>query len=153
MTSAIVQYCQDTAQRVPGNVGEFVRLLVESLALAYRYALGQLECVKGKKLRKIHIVGGGSKNGFLCQCAADATGLPVYAGPAEATAIGNVLLQAMASDEIRSLEEMREVIIRSFPVDVYEPKPNAYWDMLYERFRKVRLTSLLIGTKQEPAGE
>lgn len=111
---------------------------MESLALAYRYTLSQLEEISGRKLTQINIIGGGSQNQMLCQFAADATGLPVYAGPVEATAIGNLLVQAMALGKIGSHRELRDVVKRSFPLTEYTPQHSGYWDQAYGRFLKIK---------------
>ncbi len=138
MPVAIEEFCRTTGQPVPEDIGQFVRLILDSLALTYRHTLKQLEEARGKKIAQINIVGGGSQNSLLCQFTADATGLPVYAGPAEATAIGSVLVQAMALGRISSLDEIREVVRRSFRPNLYEPRPTSYWDEMYERFLKLR---------------
>jgi len=141
MPAAIAGFCRKTGQPVPQDIGQFVRVIFESLALAYRHTLGLLEDIKGRKSAPLHIVGGGSQNRLLCQFAANATGLPVYAGPAEATAIGNILVQALALGKLSSVAEIREVVRRSFPLDLYEPRPTSYWDEAYERFLKLKYPS------------
>ena len=138
MARAIADYCQSKGQPGPQNPGEFVRIILESLALAYRYTLGQLEEISGRKITQINIIGGGSQNQALCQFAADCTGLPVYAGPVEATAIGNILVQAMALGKVKSHHELREIVQRSFPLIVYEPQHTAYWDENYARFLRIK---------------
>ncbi len=138
MPAAIAEFCRKTGQPAPEDIGQFVRVILESLALAYRHTLEQLEDVRGKKIKQINTVGGGSQNTLLCQFAADATGLPVYAGPAEATAIGSILIQARAFNRIASHEELREVVRRSFPLTSYQPKPTPYWDKSYQAFKKLR---------------
>lgn len=138
MPQAIADYCRVKGQTVPQSVGEFVRTIMESLALSYRYTLGQIEEISGRKLTQINIIGGGSQNQMLCQFAADATGLPVYAGPVEATAIGNLLVQAMALKKIGSHRELRDVVKRSFPLTAYEPKHSGYWDEAYGRLLKIK---------------
>jgi len=138
MAYAIADYCQSTGQAEPQSTGEFVRIILESLALAYRYALSQIEEISGRKITQINIIGGGSQNQVLCQFAADCTGLPVYAGPVEATAIGNILVQAMALGRIKSHDELREIVKRSFPLMTYEPRHTAYWDEIYARFLRIK---------------
>ena len=138
MTRAIADYCQSTGQSVPQNIGEFVRIILESLALAYRHTVNQLEEISGRKIMQLNIIGGGSQNQVLCQFAADATGLPVYAGPVEATAIGNILVQAMAQGKIKSHNELRDIVKRSFPLTSYEPQHTAYWDDMYAHFLRIR---------------
>jgi rhamnulokinase len=138
MSKAIAGYCKNTDQPVPQSVGEFVRVIMESLALAYRHTLSQIEEISGRKITQINIIGGGSQNPTLCQFTADATGLPVYAGPVEATAIGNLLVQAMALGEIKTHPELRDIVKRSFPLTAYEPQAKESWDELYARFLWVK---------------
>jgi rhamnulokinase len=138
MPQAIADYCRAKGQRAPQNVGEFVRTIMESLALSYRYTLSQLEEISGRKITQINIIGGGSQNQMLCQFAADATGLPVYAGPVEATAIGNLLVQAMALGKIGSHRELRDIVKRSFPLTSYEPQHSGPWDEAYGHLLKIR---------------
>lgn len=138
MILSIKEYCSSTDQIVPSDAGQIARIIFESLALAYRHTLAQLKEVSGRNVRQIHIVGGGSRNRLLCQLTADATGLPVYAGPAEATSIGNILVQAMASGRIATLKELREVVRHSFHLNFYTPQPTVDWDEAYDRFVKLR---------------
>jgi rhamnulokinase len=138
MTLAIREFCQETGQPTPQDIGQFVRVILQSLALAYRYVLEQLSEIGGQEISRIHVIGGGSQNRLLCQLAADVTGLPVYAGPVEATVIGNILVQAMTFGRISSLEELRRVVRQSFPVNLYEPRPNTDWDETYERFVRLK---------------
>jgi rhamnulokinase len=138
ISRAIVKYCYSTGQTTPQNTGEFVRVILESLALAYRHTLHQLKEVSGRKIKQLNIIGGGSQNKVLCQFTADATGLPVYAGPVEATAIGNLLVQAMALGEIESHTELRDIVRRSFPSILYEPKQPGSWDDIYARFLQIK---------------
>lgn len=138
MPRAIAQYCRASGQPVPSTVGAYVRCVLESLALAYRRVLGQLKALSPHPVQRVHIVGGGSQNALLCQLTADATGLPVCAGPVEATAIGNLLVQAIALGRLRSLAEMREVVRRSFPLTVYEPQAGREWEEAEERLASIR---------------
>jgi rhamnulokinase len=126
MPRKIAEYCRNTGQHVPATQGEFVRTILESLARRYREVLENLERLSGRKIDVIHIVGGGSKNQLLNQLVADCTRRRVVAGPAEATAIGNILVQAMGAKELSGLAEIREVVRRSFaPVTV---EPRDAWD-------------------------
>ena len=134
MPARIQRYCQEHGEPAPDSVGAFVRCALESLALAYRHTLGQLEQALGYPLDAIHIVGGGSRNRLLNQFTADATGKPVIAGPVEATAIGNVLVQAMALGQLNSLAEARSLVRRSFPVETFTPGPAEDWEAAYQRF-------------------
>ena len=137
MPSRIVNYCRRTEQIPPSDTGEVLRCALESLALKYRWVLEKLEAVRGRSIHVIHIVGGGAQNQTLCQFTADATATPVVAGPIEATALGNIAVQATACGLIGSISEAREVIRRSFDVITYEPKGSARWDEAYARFLRV----------------
>jgi rhamnulokinase len=138
MPEAIASYLRRTGQALPGSRAALVRSLLESLALKYRYVIDQLRHVVGRRVDKIHVIGGGSRNSLLCQLTADATGLPVIAGPAEATAIGNILVQALALGRISSLAEMRSIVRDSFEPRTYEPAGTAAdWDAAYVRFREI----------------
>ncbi len=134
MPERIQAFCRRTGQRVPETRGEIVRCALESLACKYRWAVEKLEQMLGRQLGVIHIVGGGSQNTLLCQFAADATQRPVIAGPVEATAIGNVLVQAIARGRIGDLAQGREIVARSFERVTYEPGDPAGWDEAYSRF-------------------
>jgi rhamnulokinase len=138
MPEAIASYLRRTGQALPGSRAALVRSLLESLALKYRYVIDQLRHVVGRRVDKIHVIGGGSRNSLLCQLTADATGLAVIAGPAEATAIGNILVQALALGRISSLAEMRSIVRDSFEPRTYEPAGTAAdWDAAYVRFREI----------------
>jgi rhamnulokinase len=120
---------------VPEEPGQFARCIFESLALKYRLTVEQAGEITGQKVETIHIVGGGSQNSLLCQLTAGATRLPVLAGPVEATALGNVMVQAYSRGYVGSLEEIRAVVRRSTELSRYEPEGNEdYWDALRERF-------------------
>ncbi len=135
MTEAIAAECRRTNQPVPETPGQFVRCALESLALKYRMVLGWLEELTGIPVKVIHIVGGGTQNQLLNQFTADACGRPVIAGPVEATALGNVLLQARAAGDISSLSEIREVVRRSETIGEYTPRDSAAWDDGWNRFQ------------------
>ena len=128
MPRAIQDFCRETGQPVPKTPGELVRSAYESLALKYRQVLGWLEELTGNRIEVIHIVGGGSQSDILNQFTADACQRPVIAGPVEATAMGNLLLQVRASGELSSLAEMREVVRRSSQVRTYEPGEPGPWE-------------------------
>lgn len=134
MPARIREFCKRTNQPVPEDVGSVVRTALDSLALKYRWVLERLELLAGHRLERIHIVGGGTQNRFLCQLAANATGRPVIAGPVEATAIGNIIVQAIGLGHIGSLDEGREIVRNSFDVITYEPKPEGSIDDAYLRF-------------------
>jgi len=134
MPDAIRGYCAATAQPAPQTAGEIARCIFESLALAYRRALDWLEALTNRRIERIHIVGGGSRNSILCQFTADAAGRPVVAGPAEATAIGNLLVQARAHGWIASSAEAAEVVRRSFPTAEFAPAGGDAWHEAAARF-------------------
>jgi len=134
MPEAIQDFCRRTNQPVPDTEAALIRCCLESLALKYRWTVVRLEEITGRPARVIHMVGGGTQNELLCQLAADATGLTVVAGPIEATATGNILMQAMALGDINSLAEARQLVRRSFPVKMYEPQDKGPWDDVYDKF-------------------
>jgi rhamnulokinase len=139
MPEAIAAYCRRTGQRVPGTRAALIRSLLESLALKYRQVIAELRRVLGHPIERIHVIGGGSRNELLCQLTADATGLPVVAGPAEATAIGNILVQAMAMGRLSSPAEIRTIIRHSFDLRTYRPAGSgAVWDAAAARFKDIR---------------
>ncbi len=137
MTEAIRQYCFKKGQAPPFLPGQTARSILESLALKYRLILEQLRRLTGLTIEKLHVIGGGSRNGLLCQFTADATGLPVIAGPAEATAIGNIMVQALALGYVRSLADIRKIIENSVELRTYEPSSGREWESAYERFQNV----------------
>jgi rhamnulokinase/L-fuculokinase len=137
MPNRIREYCKKTNQYVPETVGEVVRCIFESLALCYRNTIENIENMTGKHYSCINIVGGGTKEAILCQYAADASNRVVYAGPVEATAIGNISMQAIASGEIKNISEAREIIRNSFEIKVYEPKDRDAWDDAYQRYLSI----------------
>ena len=131
MQGRIAAFCRETGQRAPESVGEFARVILESLALKCRAVVESVERVTGRRIRVINMVGGGTQNRLLCRFTADACARTVVAGPVEATAIGNVLVQARAVGAVKNLAEAREVIRRSFAPDVYEPRPTRAWEDAY----------------------
>jgi rhamnulokinase len=137
MPEKIQDYCSRTGQPVPSGPEHITRVIFESLAVCYRKVLADLEDTLGRRMDVIHILGGGSRNSVLNQFVADATGRTVIAGPAEATAIGNVLVQAMGSGLIESHEKAREVVRNSFEVKRFEPQPNTGWETAYATFRQL----------------
>lgn len=134
MPAALADFCRRTSQPAPAEPGPVIRCALESLALRYRWVLEKLEALTGRKLETIHVVGGGSQNALLCQLTADACNRPVLAGPVEATALGNLLVQAIGLRLIDSLAEAREVVRRSFDLRRYDPRDPAAWDEPYRRF-------------------
>ena len=137
MPEAIRDFCKRTGQNMPADEGAVIRCALESLALHYRQVLGWLEELIGGRIETIHIVGGGIQNRQLCQMAADACDRRVVAGPVEATAMGSVMMQAISAGEIGSISQAREIVRRSFSVEIYSPQHNAAWDDAYERFLKI----------------
>jgi rhamnulokinase len=137
----IVNYCRETDQATPRTPGETIRCVLESLALLYRKTLYEIAAVTGQKARYLHIVGGGSRNRLLNQLTANAAQLTVLAGPSEATAIGNILIQAIALGHLSSLSDLRKVVRHSFPVRTYQPHEESNWQAAYERFQKLTVKS------------
>lgn len=137
MPARIREFCEETGQPVPETKGAVMRCALESLALKYRWGLEKLEEILGRGLDVIHIIGGGCQNKLLCQLTADATGRQVVAGPVEATAIGNIMMQALTRGYVESVDEARELIRRSFDVIVYEPEATSGWDEAYNRYLEV----------------
>jgi rhamnulokinase len=137
MPRAIREFCQQTGQPVPEDEGAVLRCALDSLAMKFRQVFGMCEELAGGRIETIHVVGGGTRNRQLCQATADACGRPVVAGPVEATATGNVMMQAVATGEVASIAEAREVIRRSFEVEQYEPRNTAAWDAAYEKFSAI----------------
>jgi rhamnulokinase len=137
MPDRIRKFCMDTDQSVPQTKGQIIRVALESIALKYRWVLERLEELSGKHLDPIHIIGGGTKNKLLNQFTADSTGRVVVAGPVEATAIGNILMQSIGMKHIGSLADAREIVRASFEPEVYEPNRKPDWDEAYSRLQKV----------------
>jgi rhamnulokinase len=137
MPARIQKYCERTQQLVPETKGAIVRCALESLALKYRWVLDRLEEMLGYRLDPIHIIGGGTQNRLLSQLTADATNRSVIAGPIEATAIGNVLMQAVALSHLQSLDEARAVVRHSFKPETYEPRPASEWDAAYQKLLSI----------------
>ena len=134
MLAVIDEFCRKTHQPLPKTCGAYVRCILESLALKYRLVLRSLEQIIGKRIDMIRVIGGGSKNRLLNQFTADATGRTVLAGPAEATALGNIAIQILATGGASSLCEVRAIVDRSFPTEAFEPLNTDQWDRQAERF-------------------
>lgn len=137
MEAAVMQFCARTGQAVPANRGAMLRLVYESLALKYRMVNDQICAVSGTRTAKVHIVGGGSRNALLNQFTADALALPVLAGPEEATAIGNLMVQAAGLGVVPSLQAAMPMIRSSFPIAEYKPRDADAWREAYARFRGI----------------
>jgi rhamnulokinase len=139
MPARLAAFCNRTDQTAPRDEGAYVRCCLESLALKYRWTIERLESILGASIKTIHVVGGGAKNTVLNQFTADACGRPVLAGPVEATAIGNILMQAVGREKLSGITELRSVVARSFPTTVYEPRETAAWSAAAEQFEKLIL--------------
>jgi rhamnulokinase len=137
MPGKIAALCRETGQPEPSNPGEFVRCSLESLALLYRRTLLMLETLTGMKIERLHIVGGGSQNALLNQFAANSIQRTVVTGPVEATAAGNIIVQALALGDLPSLEAARQVIANSSETTTVQPRDAALWQAQYERFEKL----------------
>ena len=135
MPAAIAASCRRTAQPEPDSAGAFARAVLESLAFKYRVVLDALEDLTGTPIREVQIVGGGSRNTLLNQFTADATGRSVIAGPVEATALGNIAMQMVATGAVSDIAEARRLIERSFPVQRFEPAAADRWNRHYRRFQ------------------
>jgi rhamnulokinase len=138
MVSRVQDFCEQTGQTPPKEPAAIARCVFESLALKYASAIEQARSLTGRNVGSISVVGGGSQNDLLCQLTADASDLPVVAGPVEATAMGNVMVQVFAQGRAGSLEEIRAVIRDSFEASTYEPGGGKDdWSGLRERFSKL----------------
>jgi rhamnulokinase len=138
MPAKIQAFARETGQPIPEHPGEFTRAILESLALLYRGTLFRIEQLTGRQIKNLHIVGGGSQSELLNQFAANATGRQILAGPVEATAIGNILVQAIADEKIESLAQLRETVRNSFPIQEFQPSGEPEWDQAFARFEKLR---------------
>ena len=133
MVTGINNYLKRTGQKEIDDKGQLVRVILESLAFKYRGVLDGIEEITGKPIEVLHIVGGGLQNELLCQFTADATGRKVIVGPVEATASGNILMQAKATGQIESLAQIREIVRNSFELKSYEPQNGRLWQEQYKR--------------------
>ena len=133
----IRDYCRKTNQPVPETVGQVVRCIYESLALKYRLALEQIRECTGKSFDVLHLMGGGTKDGFLCELASESLGINVVAGPVEATALGNIVLQLIALGEIESVSEGRKIIAETEKVKTFRGEHTTDWDEAFERFCEI----------------
>jgi rhamnulokinase len=133
----IREMCQKSGQPVPETRGAIARLVLESLALAYRRVIEQLAAVSGQEVKVIHIVGGGSQNALLNQMTADATGIPVIAGPSEATVIGNALVQFIALGELGDIQEARQIVTLNGPLSRFEPQARDRWNDAYQQYKRL----------------
>jgi rhamnulokinase len=136
MPGKIVAFCRETRQPPPADPGAFVRCALESLALIYRRTLEQIGQLTGHSIRRLHVVGGGGRNSLLNQFIANALGITVIAGPAEASAMGNLLIQAIALGQLPSLSAAREVVRHSMAIETVEPDSVEPWRAAYSRLEK-----------------
>jgi len=137
MLEAVAAFCKRTGQKPPRERAEIVRAAIEGVALRYRAVLGELEEMLGKKMPIVHMVGGGIQNKLLCQMAADAMNRPVVAGPTEATAIGNIIMQAVATRELGSMSDARDLVRSSVEITEYKPQDVAAWEDAFARYKKI----------------
>ncbi|MCF0196492.1 MAG: rhamnulokinase [Bacteroidaceae bacterium] len=141
MVTAIQTYCQRTGQPVPTSYQQTARCIFESLALRYRQVLGYLREFAPFPIERLHVIGGGTYNTILMQMTANSIGLPVYTGPVEGTAIGNIMLQAKAAGVVRDIFDMRGIIAQSIEMKTYQPTDAAVWDAAYARFENITNTT------------
>jgi rhamnulokinase len=137
MPARIRAVCAAHGQPEPQSIGEVVRSIYESLAFKYRYLLENMRRLSGKRMERLHIVGGGSQNALLNQMTADALGVVVVAGPSEATAIGNAVVQLITLGDLGSVAQAREMMSRAMELTTYEPRNTEAWDAQYERYKQV----------------
>ncbi len=137
MTKAITEYCLATGQIAPATHADFVRCIFESLSLKYKSVLGKFIQLAPFPIEKLHVIGGGSKNPLLNQWTANAIGIPVIAGPSEATAIGNIMIQAKAAGCVSSLAEMRHIIRDSIQLEEFFPENKSEWENAYHKFLEI----------------
>jgi len=135
MPAAIVGYCNRTNQPAPDNHGEFLRIVFESLALKYRHTLDIFRSISEHPIKRLHVIGGGSRNELLNRFTSDAIGIPVVAGPAEASALGNIMVQAQAAGAVSGLAQIRHILAKNIQLTTYEPQDTATWDSAYKKFR------------------
>ncbi|MHA2088365.1 MAG: FGGY-family carbohydrate kinase, partial [Promethearchaeota archaeon] len=134
MIKAIQEHCEDKHQPAPKTIGQISRCIFENLAFRYKQVMGQLEDMIGIKIKILHIIGGGSQNQLLNQFTANVLNIPVKGGPSEATAIGNILTQALALGEIKSIKNLRRIVRNSFQINEYIPMNNEKWEDAYKKY-------------------
>jgi rhamnulokinase len=137
MPVKVAAFCRETGQPVPKKPGQIIRCVLESLALFYRRTLKEIEELTGRKIERLHIVGGGAKNSLLNHFTANALNIPLVIGPAEATSAGNILVQALALGHLPSLQEARDVVSRSFPIETIQPPHRSSWQGAIDRFDRL----------------
>ncbi|MEX2414552.1 MAG: rhamnulokinase family protein [Paenibacillaceae bacterium] len=137
MVKKIQNFCRETGQQVPESEGEVTRCILESLSFRYRHAVEQMENLTGHRFNGLHMVGGGIQNELLSQFTANALGRSVWAGPVEASAIGNMLMQLVALGRFNNLQEARKMVAQSFPLSTYSPSETEQWDLAYKAFKQL----------------
>ncbi|MNJ51321.1 Rhamnulokinase [compost metagenome] len=137
MVAEIQLYCKETSQQIPQKMGEIARCIFDSLALTYFDALRELERLLKRSIDVLHIVGGGSNNELLCQLTANVIGKTVQAGPSESTALGNIAVQMISSQEVKDIKAARELIARSFSPKVFEPRTIDNLEQVLQRWGKL----------------
>lgn len=137
MPKKVISFLEHTHQRYQNNVGWITRCILESLAFKYRVIFKELEVLTNQKIDRLHVVGGGIQNESLCQMTADAINREVIAGPIEGTVVGNIGIQAIAMEDLSNLEELRQLVTRSFQLKTYNPAPSSYWKDNEEIFRSL----------------
>jgi rhamnulokinase len=137
MPTAINDYCKNTGQYVPQNHGEIIRIILEGLAFKFRVVTGQIEALRAVKPETLYMTGGGIKNELLCRFTANSCNIPVVAALDEATATGNIMVQAMALGIVKNVAEIREVTAKSFPSKIYEPEDIEIWDKEFQDYLKI----------------
>ncbi len=137
MVKTIQKYCQDHNQNIPKTIAEISRAVFESLAFKYKQVMEKLEELVGIKVKILHVIGGGASNRLLNQFTANSLNIPIKAGPIEATAIGNILIQAYALGQLRNVKELRKIVSDSFTIDTYYPENEFAWEVNYEKYIKI----------------
>ena len=137
MVDAIQNYCRETGQKVPEGYAEICRCIFESLAMRYRQVFDYLKEMASFPIEVLHIIGGGSLNNYLNQFTSNSLGVKVLAGPQEGTALGNIMLQAKASGEVKDIWEMRRIIANSLELKEFLPQDKQLWNEVYERYLAV----------------
>jgi rhamnulokinase len=134
MVDAIQAYCRKTGQHVPTGYAELTRCILDSLALRYRQVFGLMAEMAPHPISRLHIIGGGSRNAYLNQFTANATGVEVVAGPAEGTALGNIMVQAKARGAVKDIRQLRAIVAESLDLQHFQPQDKASWDVAYSKF-------------------
>jgi rhamnulokinase len=141
MAEKVINFCKDTGQEIPSDIGQITRIILEGLAFEYRYNLENIESIIGEKIEALHIVGGGAQNKLLSEFSASATNKQIVCGPVEATAIGNIGVQMIGSGIISSWQEFRKRVQNSFPLEIYSPKDTSLWENNYRKYLKIKKQS------------